>query len=87
MPGMTGRFSVFKGKHWTPGSGDCGVTVSNYEDNVMHANVTLTPKGECAGGKLASCARWRLVDNTAWQHFDGAVTLPARSAAVVVPCK
>jgi hypothetical protein len=46
---MAGRYSVFKGKHWKPGSGDCGIVVANYEDQLANATITLWESGECGG--------------------------------------
>lgn len=94
---MTGRYAVFKGKHWTPGSGDCAVVVATYADSENATVRIWDVGGECGGGRggtrsgLGECGRWRLVDNETWVHWDNVtapmIVVPPRSAAVLVPCK
>ena len=87
---LTNRYSVFKADGWTPGSGDCAVVLANYGEREQLASVRVWPRGECGGGKLAACARWRLVDNATWTRCDlsaaGTLRIPPRSAAVLAPC-
>ena len=100
---MTGRYSVFKGKHWTPGSGDCAVVVASYMPSEPdtseasslkpeNATVRLWDTGECGGGRgLGRCGRWRLVDNESWVQWHNVtaptIVIPPESAAVLVPCR
>lgn len=57
--------------------GQPGLVICNYEEET---EVRVEPV-LANGGKLS---RWRLVDDPAWHDFDGEITIPAQSAAVVI---